>query len=199
MIKVCLAGNTMVGKTSIMKKFIDRSFNPELIQPTVGVESNPRVEMKTSDGKLVVLTIWDTAGQEVYRNLVPMFFRGANVTILVAANDDINSIKGTAEWQEMVLQTAPNCKFLLVVNKADLPAGEGIDDSYISDMGRSIGALETFKTSAITGQNIDELFQYIVDSNEIEADEQYLNGLDTNDKVILNITEENKPKGKGCC
>ena len=142
-VKLVLVGSMHTGKTSIVNRYVNGDFSLHTLTTTQPAFSQKNLTYKRRE---ISLDIWDTAGQEVYRNLVPMFFRGANVTILVAANDDINSIKGTAEWQEMVLQTAPNCKFLLVVNKADLPAGEGIDDSYISDMGRSIGALETFKT-----------------------------------------------------
>lgn len=199
MIKVCLAGDSGVGKTSIVKHFLGDPTGYKSARPTVAVEANPSVQMQSSEGKLVNLSIWDTAGQEEFRNLVPLYFRNASVCIIVASYDNYESFQSIADWQDTIFQTCTTCKLILVANKCDLKPSSGITDDFISDKGRSIAALDIFKTSAVTGEGIKDLFQYIVDCKDIEADQNYLNGLNDEDRKQLDIAQEPENDKKSCC
>lgn len=200
MIKVCLVGDMSVGKTSIVKHFLGDPTAYKSAQPTVAVEANPTVDVQTTDGRLVSLSIWDTAGQEKYRTLIPMFFRNANVCIIVSSYDNKASFESVGEWQNAIFQKCTTCKLIFVANKCDLAPVEGITDEYISDIGRSIAALDIFKTSAITGEGIKDLFQFIADSKDIETDQTYLVGLDTEEKKQLDIAAPaENDKSRGCC
>lgn len=199
MIKVCLAGDTGVGKTSIVKHFLGDPTGYKFARPTIAVEANPSVQIQSSEGKLVNLSIWDTAGQEEFRNLVPLYFRNASVCIVVASYDKYDSFQSVGDWQDIIFQTCTTCKLILVANKCDLTPSNGITEDFISDKGRSIAALEVFKTSAVTGEGIKDLFQYIVDCKDIEADQNFLTGLKDEDKEQLNIAQEPNRDNKNCC
>ena len=199
MIKVCLAGDSNVGKTSIVKNFLGDPTAYKNSKPTVAVEANPTIDMQSTDGRLFSLTIWDTSGQEQYRTLVPMYFRDASVVIIVVANDDMNTFQSIGEWQDTIFQANTKCKLIFVVNKCDLDPAPGVTDDFISDQGRSIAALEIFKTSAITGEGVKDLFQYIVDSDDIEPDQNYLNGLTDEDKKQFVDGSNTINSSKGCC
>lgn len=77
--KVLLIGDSDVGKTSIVKRFSDDTFDEDLLC-TIGVEFKMK-EVKV-DGKKVDLCIWDTAGQEKFRALISSYYRGAHGIIL---------------------------------------------------------------------------------------------------------------------
>jgi small GTP-binding protein len=75
-----LVGDAGVGKSSILLRFTDDSFEEQMAS-TIGVDF--RVKTVTLGGKTVKLTIWDTAGQERYHSLAPMYYRGAAAAIVV--------------------------------------------------------------------------------------------------------------------
>mmetsp|Transcript_27052 Transcript_27052/g.55360 ORF Transcript_27052/g.55360 Transcript_27052/m.55360 type:complete len:109 (+) Transcript_27052:293-619(+) len=78
--KILLIGDAGVGKSSIMLRFCDDSFDPHL-GSTIGVDF--KVKMVKLRGKKVKMTIWDTAGQERFRTLTSSYYRGAQGIILV--------------------------------------------------------------------------------------------------------------------
>uniref|UniRef100_A0A0N4ZVH5 small monomeric GTPase n=1 Tax=Parastrongyloides trichosuri TaxID=131310 RepID=A0A0N4ZVH5_PARTI len=79
-LKILVIGESGVGKSSLMLRFVDDTFNPEL-SATIGVDF--RVTTVNVNGDLVKLAIWDTAGQERFRTLTPSYYRGAQGVICV--------------------------------------------------------------------------------------------------------------------
>lgn len=86
--KILLIGDAGVGKSSILLRFTDDSFE-EQMSSTIGVDF--RVKTVTVGGQKVKLTIWDTAGQERFRTLTSSYYRGCHGIILVF---DVVSIIG---------------------------------------------------------------------------------------------------------
>jgi small GTP-binding protein len=120
----------------------------------VNVVSHIQVRRRT-----IALQIWDTAGQEVYRSLVPIYVRGARLALLVFDVTERQSLLGLAEWMEVIRTALPaQIPVLLVANKIDL-----IDDVIVTDEETRLFAqangFDLFKTSARTGEGIDGLFQ----------------------------------------
>jgi Ras-related protein Rab-18 len=74
LLKLLLIGDSGVGKSSLLLRFIDDAF--EEVSPTIGVDYKQRIV--TSDGKRLRLTLWDTAGQERFRTLTSSYYRGAH-------------------------------------------------------------------------------------------------------------------------
>ena len=75
LVKLLLIGDSGVGKSSLLLRFIDDAF--EEVSPTIGVDYKQRL-VSSKDGKRLRLTIWDTAGQERFRTLTSSYYRGAH-------------------------------------------------------------------------------------------------------------------------
>lgn len=79
-LKILIIGESGVGKSSLLLRFTDDTFDPEQ-SATIGVDF--KVKTVTVDGNATKLAIWDTAGQERFRTLTPSYYRGAQGVILV--------------------------------------------------------------------------------------------------------------------
>jgi len=79
-LKILIIGESGVGKSSLLLRFTDDTFDPEL-PATIGVDF--KVKTLSVDGNKAKLAIWDTAGQERFRTLTPSYYRGAQGVILV--------------------------------------------------------------------------------------------------------------------
>ena len=76
-LKILIIGESGVGKSSLLLRFTDDQFDPEMAA-TIGVDF--KVKVMNQQGNRVKLAIWDTAGQERFRTLTPSYYRGAQVT-----------------------------------------------------------------------------------------------------------------------
>ncbi|EGC32269.1 Rab GTPase [Dictyostelium purpureum] len=116
--KVLLIGDSDVGKTSIVKRFSDDTFDEEVLT-TIGVEFKMK-EVKV-DGKKVDLCIWDTAGQEKFRALISSYYRGAHGIILTYDVTKRDTFENLNYWLNEVENFAnrSNLVKLLVGNKID--------------------------------------------------------------------------------
>ncbi|OHS94897.1 Ras-related protein Rab-5C [Tritrichomonas foetus] len=182
-IKVVLVGDSGVGKTSIIKRFTENENDFHNIQPTVGCEGTEFV--MNNNGIETVLEIYDTAGQEVYQSLAPIYYRGAQVCLLVFSNNSVSSLNSIKKWAENVQNSNTNCKFLLICNKADLPEDPAITSQKVEDMRFDTTAIAKFHASALTGMGIDEIFEFIVKSDEIGRNQGYLGALTDEEKQRL--------------
>ncbi|XP_042536276.1 ras-related protein Rab-18-like isoform X2 [Dipodomys spectabilis] len=79
-LKILIIGESGVGKSSLLLRFTDDTFDPELAA-TIGVDF--KVKTISVDGNKAKLAIWDTAGQERFRTLTHSYYRGAQGVILV--------------------------------------------------------------------------------------------------------------------
>ena len=120
-IKTVLLGDSGVGKTSIAVRLSTDEFN-ERSQPTVGAAFFSFAS-QTPDGTALEFEIWDTAGQERYRSLAPMYYRGAEVVVLVFALNDKHSFEAGHRWLQDVRSAGTGtdgCTLVLVGNKCDV-------------------------------------------------------------------------------
>ena len=106
--KVVIIGESGVGKTCIISRFINDTFNPGQV-PTLSasfVEKN--IEFKEYDGKIIKFLIWDTAGQERFRSIGKIFYNDAKAIIMVY---DITNEKSFEEiknyWYNQILEHSP--------------------------------------------------------------------------------------------
>ena len=159
-IKVVLIGESSVGKTSIICQFMDKIFQEDL-QSTVGGTFNSKL-IKCSNNKTLKFEIWDTAGQERYRCVTKMFYKDANVVVLVY---DITNKMSFEElknyWIEQVLESSPkNIMLVLAANKSDLIEKEQVDEEEARKYAKTINA--SFLTvSAKDSVSVGELFKEI--------------------------------------
>ena len=116
--KVVMVGDIGVGKTSVAARFIRNQFK-ENGQSTIGA-SYMWKECLVKDQKLK-FAVWDTAGQEQYHSLVPMYFRSAAAVVLVFDVTNPKTLESAITWEEQIRTNAPaNVIVALVGNKCDL-------------------------------------------------------------------------------
>ena len=116
--KILLIGDSGVGKSSVLGRFVDKVFTDTYIS-TIGVDF--KIRTLNIDGKAVKLQIWDTAGQERFRTITTSYYRGVHAVILVYDVTDILSFNNISNWLKEVQRYAPdNAIKLLIGNKCDL-------------------------------------------------------------------------------
>ena len=112
--KLCLLGDTAVGKSSIVHRYMFKSFDPDS-SSTIGAayHSNDVIY----NGDTVRLQIWDTAGQERYRSLAPLYYRNASLVLIVVDGTNEDGLQDCTQWINQVKHDLPDCPLLLVINK----------------------------------------------------------------------------------
>jgi small GTP-binding protein len=154
--KVCLLGSFAVGKTSLVRRFVESIFS-EKYQTTVGV----KVDKKVVDvlGRPVTLVLWDIHGVDENDPLRRSYLRGANGVLLVCDGTRGETLAQCLELNEKTRATIGDAPSLLLVNKADLKAQWEIPAEVLEGL-RSKGWL-ILETSALDGQNVNESFRLL--------------------------------------
>lgn len=144
-IKAVFLGDSMVGKTSIVGVIHGAPFI-ENQAPTVGACFH--VEKYEFEDVQIRLNIWDTAGQERFRSLAPMYYRDANIIMLVYSVDDRNSFEKLDEWYESIkYQCKALPKIVLIGNKIDLEEDRVVSTEEGNNIAKKYEAL-FFEVSA---------------------------------------------------
>jgi small GTP-binding protein len=154
-LKCVLLGNSGVGKTSLVMRWTTGDFDTQ-ITPTIGVNHQRRTI--TCSGDSVDVYLWDTAGQEQFQSLTPLYAHSAATAIIVAAIDDPESFKSLNNWLDVLGRSCDRIPpVILVVNKMDLSTGTELPIPAIED---EYGPLfkSVFYASATTGQSVDAAF-----------------------------------------
>lgn len=200
LIKCILVGETNVGKTSIVKRFQGKTVKPGDTLPTMALETNETMNLQAANGNTVALSIWDTAGQEHYRALMPTYFHNANVVLYVCSIDNKQSIEKITDWYHLAQQsTDETCASIIVANKSDLGFAEGVTIDDIRKVQFSINALEIFETSALNGQNINDLFSFIINTESITRNKEYMCQLSLKEKEAFAENQEQDQNNNSCC
>ncbi|EJW81078.1 member Ras oncogene family RAB18A [Wuchereria bancrofti] len=118
-LKILIIGESGVGKSSLMLRFVDDTFDPE-IAATIGVDF--RVTTMMVDQNRVKLAIWDTAGQERFRTLTPSYYRGAQGVICVYDVSNRQTFERLSHWMNEVdtYSTKTDAVKMLIGNKIDI-------------------------------------------------------------------------------
>jgi small GTP-binding protein len=160
--KVILVGDTQVGKTCLLSRLTTGQFQG-IDQPTIGAAFQDLTIAATHGA--VSLQIWDTAGQEKYRSLAPMYYRNARAAILVFDLTNHDTFRGLAQWIRDLGPCDPNARARLFVvgNKCDLAGERVIDAAAAQRFADENQAVAYYETSAATGYNVIELFTDVAD------------------------------------
>lgn len=187
--KVVLLGTTMVGKTSIVTRVTSGEFD-ESIKPTIGAcYASKTFEI---DGKSIKLQIWDTAGQERFKTLVPMYYRGSKVAIIVFSVIDEQSLSEVSFWANGVKAGAsPPPALFVVANKIDLQDERKITTEQGQEVASQFGATY-FEISANTGANLDEMINKVASVALSQVKD------DTPQPTVTVIKSDNNNNKKNC-
>ena len=205
--KVVLVGESGVGKTCIISRFISGAFDFN-VSSTNGASYASKNVQYDKLGKSLLLDVWDTAGQEKYRSLTKFFYKDAKVAILVydiTRQSSFDSL--TNYWYKEVKEHGPeNIVLGIAGNKCDLYEQEEVNETKAREFAQSIGAIFAL-TSAQNNSGINELFRDVgnkyLDPNfqqklEEEKEEKNQEG-QTNIVLDKKEAEKTKKKKKGFC
>jgi len=150
--KACLLGDGGVGKTSLVRRFVEDVFHDAYI-----VSFGTKVTKKVVDLDQVELTLmlWDILGQKSDDALHAAYYRGANGALMVCDLTRPETVDHLLKWRDDFLRAAPEAKVILVANKSDLESQVPAD--RLAAVGSIVGS--TFiTTSAKTGAGVEEAF-----------------------------------------
>lgn len=158
-VKVVLVGESGVGKSSIALRFVNNNFKT-ITASTIGASFLSKAIIHR--GLKIRYNIWDTAGQEKYRSLASMYYKGAECAIIAydVTNRD-SFLQAQQYWiTEVDTQLGRNPCLCLAANKADLVEERVISEEEGMAFAQSRGAAY-FETSAKTDLNVSDMFNEI--------------------------------------
>eukprot|EP00301_Raphidiophrys_heterophryoidea_P018994 c3981_g1_i1.p1 GENE.c3981_g1_i1~~c3981_g1_i1.p1 ORF type:complete len:220 (-),score=48.76 c3981_g1_i1:172-783(-) len=168
--KILLIGDAAVGKSSILLRFVDNTFQ-ETMNSTIGVDF--KAKMMEIQGQRIKLTIWDTAGQERFRTLTSSYYRGCHAVILVYDCSERSSFLQIENWLNEVsmYSTTNNPVKMLVANKIDkqnhaVPKEEGVRFAKEKEM---LFIQCSAKTKVGIQQAFEEVVQKILEDPNLTA------------------------------
>ena len=186
--KVVLLGESGVGKTSIITRYVNNYFEDNSLT-TNGASSTYKTIYLEQYNKSIKFEIWDTAGQERYRALTKIFYKNTNAVILcydITKKGSFNEIKNY--WFNEVKNNSPNdIVIAIAANKSDLYESEEVNEEEAINYAKSVGVI-FFETSAMNSSGIDDLFNAIGDKF---IDSKYCNE-DKLKKNKFKLEDENK-------
>lgn len=160
--KLVLVGDSGVGKSSLLLRFADGTFD-EHLQSTIGVDF--KLKMMRVGPKMCKVTIWDTAGQERFRTLTSSYYRGAHGIILVYDVTRPETFSSLATWlNEIEMYATGGGKSvvkLLVGNKTDMETDRAVSRKTAEDWARQKGMLY-IESSAKNADNVRSVFEEVV-------------------------------------
>ncbi len=196
--KITLVGDSGVGKSSIIGRFVTGIFIEDM-SSTTGLNYSQKLYEK--DGKKVNLNLWDTAGQEKFRSLGRNFYKDSYIIIIVFdITDRMSFVNAKEVWYNAIKNYGEKYKFLsLVGNKSDKYEVEEVTEEEAISFAKEIDA-KFFLVSAHTGDGIDKMFHTLADNF---FDEEFMSKVDQSkedrlDSIILK-KEDLKHKSINCC
>lgn len=192
-VKVVLLGDTGVGKSSLVLRFVTNNFKP-YSESTIGASFMSK--MITVNSKQIKFQIWDTAGQEKYHSLAPMYYRGAAAAIIVYDITRPNTFNTLKNWVDELRSKGPkDIAIAIAGNKADLESQREVDKGMAMTYAEEIGAMY-LETSAKDDLNVHDVFVEL--SKKLPAPVQADSNILKNGNANMRNTQKNTQKG-GCC
>lgn len=192
LVKILLVGDSGVGKSSLLARFISDSFDEQ--GPTVGVDF--KLKHVDVDGTRLKLTVWDTAGQERFRTLTSSYYRGAHGVVFVYDVTSRESFENAREtWRKEVEMygTIANSVKIVIGNKIDREDERTVARKEGVAFAKEYGCLFlecSAKTKVRVAEAFDELVKGILDAPGLLVDE-------VDDGVKLGAYADRA--GGGCC
>ncbi len=161
-VKICLVGDEGVGKTSLIRRFVQGEFSEDYMRTMGAVVSKKSLEVPGQAEPLAVdLMIWDIIGRREFVDLIgDAYFQFANAVIAVCDATRRNTFEDLRAWITGVRAAAGAVPVLVFANKWDMAGSLQVSQPDLEALGRELGA-EVRVTSAKTGENVEEGFHHI--------------------------------------
>ncbi|MHA2271028.1 MAG: Rab family GTPase [Candidatus Hodarchaeales archaeon] len=166
-LKIVLCGPSLVGKTCLCNRYVDGFFDPDL-KKTIGVDfslKNVTITQETGKiaaGREVTLQIWDFAGEDRFRSVLPMYVAGTRGLLLAFDLTMLETLNELPRWLGVVRpQIDDSVPILLVGMKSDLE--QKISREDIDSFLKKRNIDHFIATSALDGSNVDACFALITE------------------------------------
>lgn len=204
-IKIILLGDTSVGKTSIVSKYLKRDI-PVTHQATIGAAMNSKIiDFRNTS---VNVHIWDTAGQERYNSLTSLYYRSSNIAIIVYDITNYESfIKAQEYYNDLVTKGGENVVVGLIGNKSDIAINEPHRRMIPFSVGKDWADIHNIwfaETNVFNGNDAKCVFDTLIDK---VPDQLLFSNKHEDDSLLDNLTDNSekyykyryKTKNIECC
>ena len=177
--KIIFVGDAGVGKTTIISRVMDNPFN-EVYEPSIGVDFMSKIIKYR--GQNIKLQIWDTAGQEKYKGLIPSYVRNSSIVFLIYDISVKTSFDNIPKWISFI-RSIENTTLVLCGNKIDLDKRE-----VTKEQGEALAQKEGitfYEISAKSGEGIKNMFYNTVSDLPVFAENN------NKESLIKELMEEN--------
>ena len=194
-VKVILLGESGVGKTCIIERYMSNKFNSNLPSTLCSAYSIKKI---IRDNTLYSINICDTTGQEKYHSVTNLFVKGSNIVILVYSIDSISSFNNLEYWYSMVEDNLKDTEYILAIigNKTDL-----FDEEVVSEEeGKRFAESKNAKFQLVSAKEdpdginklFDNLFEEIIQNTHI-------NLVKKQDSYLISRSSTDTVKKSSCC
>ena len=192
-IKMILLGESGVGKTSIISRYVENKFSADVMSSSSMTFVSKKL---TIDKQKIQLNIWDTVGQEKYRALSKLFFKDTKIVVLVYSIANLNTFQGLEYWINLYKETIGDEAILGIVgNKSDLFLEQEVDESQGEEFAKNNGGIFSLVSAKDNKVGLDEYINQLI--------REYLNKfgiIKTKKNIKLGEEEEDTEEIKaGCC
>lgn len=161
--KVVILGDSGVGKSSITYRYLQNKFSETQV-PTIGGQFQQlKVPLKT--GATLKINLWDTAGEEKFRSMLPMYYKDATAAILTYDLGSMESFQNVDYWVRALDDNVrkDDCLLVLVGNKCDLEPELIKVPTEVAQRFAEKNNMMFFEVSAKTGEGVGELFRKLAE------------------------------------
>ena len=198
-IKILTLGATQVGKTSIVLRYSEDKFNYNKIA-TIGIDFKIKIIKKGNER--IKVSIYDTAGQERFQNIVKHYYKGANGVLLIYDITKRDTFKNLDFWIKDLEDNSDidNLFIYLIGNKNDMENKREVSWVEASNFAKE-KKLPYIEVSAKTGNNIQKLFDEVIKGamTKMLTNENKDNSLNESIRLSFLEQEERTPKKYLCC
>ena len=162
-VKICLIGDSSVGKTSLVRRYVMDIFEDNYISTFGTKVSKKQVIIKKDDKNInLTLSIWDVLGQEDFKKLQGIAFQGAKAAMLVCDLTREDTLRNILTWESRLKEVTGEIPIILLANKSDLTSDYEITNNDLQSYSSELSA-PFFLTSAKFGDNVIKTFYTIGD------------------------------------
>ena len=157
--KLITCGDYKVGKTSLIRRFVENKFESDYIS-TLGVQISKKTVNLPNNTKINFI-IWDIGGQQHFSMNRAQFYSGANAAIIVVDRTRTDHLHSIEKWYNDIRESVKrNIPTIIVGNKSDLINQIVISEEEIKEIAKKFN-FHYILTSALTGENVNDAFLYI--------------------------------------
>ena len=201
MFKVVLVGDSSVGKTNIMSKYLKNEFHEDS-KATVGVEFGSKLFIH--ENHKIKAQIWDTAGQERYKAITSAYYKGAKGAFVVYDITRKQSFDSVDRWiNDLRAAADKNLSIIIIGNKCDLEDQRQVNKEQGEDKAKNY-EVAFMETSALSGENLDKAFDKMINEVYKKCHEEMIAEADIDivgksEDINLDKTKPKNPDKKKCC